>query len=91
MTARFPDGASGDSAFDGAEDLDSLARAEEAELARRAAGSQASRADQGREPPETYPAPQAPARGLAPGEGAMGEGFPHDLGGPRGDHSPGRK
>ncbi len=27
--------------------------------------------------------------GPRPGEGAMGEGLPHDLGGPRGDHSPG--
>jgi predicted NAD/FAD-binding protein len=27
--------------------------------------------------------------GRSPGEGAMGEGLPHDLGGPRGDHSPG--
>ena len=27
--------------------------------------------------------------GLVPGEGAMGEGLSHDLGGPRGDHSPG--
>jgi len=27
--------------------------------------------------------------GLAPGEGAMGEGLSRDLGGPRGDHSPG--
>ncbi len=29
--------------------------------------------------------------GQGPGEGAMGEGLPHDLGGPRGDHSPGRE
>jgi error-prone DNA polymerase len=41
-----------------------------------------------RQPPETYSAPQAPSRAL-PGEGAMGEGLPHALGGPRGDHSPG--
>jgi NADH-quinone oxidoreductase subunit E len=27
--------------------------------------------------------------GRSPGEGAMGEGLPHDLGGHRGDHSPG--
>jgi glutamate synthase (NADPH/NADH) large chain len=27
--------------------------------------------------------------GLRPGEGIMGEGLPHDLGGHRGDHSPG--
>jgi NADH-quinone oxidoreductase subunit E len=27
--------------------------------------------------------------GQSPGEGAMGEGLPHDLGGHRGDHSPG--
>ena len=39
--------------------------------------------------PETYSAPQAPSRGLAPGEGVMGEGLPRDLGGHRGDHSPG--
>ena len=34
------------------------------------------------------PAPGA-VPGLRPGEGAMGEGLPHDLGGPRGDHPPG--
>jgi len=44
-----------------------------------------------RQPVDTYSAPPAPSRGLAPGEGAMGEGVPHDLGGPQGDHSPGGK
>ena len=39
----------------------------------------------------TGSASQAPSRGLAPGEGAMGEGLHHDLGGPRGDRSPERK
>jgi len=39
-------------------------------------------------PPQTCPAPQAPSRAL-PGEGATGEGLPRDLGGHRGDHSPG--
>jgi Holliday junction DNA helicase RuvB len=68
---------------------DALTKAEEAELARRARGARANTADQEREPPETYSAPQAPSRGLAPGEGAMGEGLLHDLGGPRGDHAPG--
>ncbi|HEX3513904.1 MAG TPA: FAD-dependent oxidoreductase, partial [Trebonia sp.] len=38
-----------------------------------------------RQPADTYSAPQAPFRGLAPGEGAMGEGLPHDRGGHRGD------
>jgi len=61
---------------------DFLTRAEEAELARRTA-------DQEREPPETYPAPQVPFRAL-PGEGAMGEGLPHDRGGHRGDGPRGR-
>ena len=39
-------------------------------------------------PPQTCPAPQAPSRAL-PGEGATGEGLPRDLGGHRGEHSPG--
>jgi DNA-binding MarR family transcriptional regulator len=46
-------------------------------------------ADQQPQPPETYPAPQAPSRGLAPGEGAVGEGLPHAWGGHRGGHPPG--
>ncbi|HEX9039851.1 MAG TPA: tRNA (adenine-N1)-methyltransferase [Trebonia sp.] len=41
--------------------------------------------------PDTCPAPQAPSPGLAPGERATGEGLARDLGGPRGDHSPGGK
>ena len=52
-------------------------------------GAGSDMADQEPQPPETYSAPQAPSRAL-PGEGAMGEGLPHDLGGRRGDHSPGR-
>ncbi len=39
---------------------------------------------------DTYSAPQAPSR-AQPGEGATGEGLPRDLGGPRGDHSPGEE
>jgi glutamate synthase (NADPH) large chain len=35
------------------------------------------------------PGAEGAVPGLRPGEGAMGEGLPHDLGGPRGDHSPG--
>jgi crossover junction endodeoxyribonuclease RuvC len=50
----------------------------------------AGNAAQAPQPQGAYSAPQAPSRGLAPGEGAMGEGLPHDLGGLRGDHSPGR-
>src|SRR5580700_3374869 len=45
-------------------------------------------ADQQRQPPDTYSAPKAPSR-ARPGEGATGEGLPRDLGGHRGDHSPG--
>jgi len=41
------------------------------------------------QPPETYPAPQAPSRGLAPGEGAVGEGLPHAWRGHRWGHPPG--
>jgi predicted ATPase/DNA-binding SARP family transcriptional activator len=54
-------------------------------------------ADQRRQPPDTYAAPQAPSRGLASGEGprgglggasprgnTVGEGLPHARGGPRG-------
>jgi len=58
----------------------------------------ASDSDQERQPPQvaaqqhrpsqTCPVPQAPSRAL-PGEGATGEGLPRDLGGHRGDHSPG--
>jgi phosphatidylinositol alpha-1,6-mannosyltransferase len=55
--------------------------------------------DRQRQPTDTYSAPQVPSR-AQPGEGASqgdrggtpvlsGEGLPHDLGGPRGDHSPG--
>ena len=45
-------------------------------------------ADQQPQPLTTYSAPEAPSR-ARPGEGAMGEGLPRDLGGHRGDHSPG--
>ncbi|MGH3279500.1 MAG: homoserine kinase, partial [Trebonia sp.] len=34
-------------------------------------------ADRQPQPSDTYPVPQAPSRGLAPGEGAMGEGLPY--------------
>ena len=39
--------------------------------------------------PDAHSAPQAPSRGLVPGEGAMGEGLPHNWGGPQGGHPPG--
>jgi hypothetical protein len=63
-------------------------------------GASANTADQQRQPPDAYAAPQAPSR-AQPGEGAiedgggtpfsLGEGLPQDLGGHRGDHSPGGK
>jgi len=46
-------------------------------------------ADEQRQPPETYAAPQGAVPGLRPGEGAMGEGLPHNWGGPREGHPPG--
>jgi hypothetical protein len=49
---------------------------------------QARVADQHRQPPDTFSAPQAPSR-ARPGEGAMGEGLPHAWGGHRGGHPPG--
>jgi isoleucyl-tRNA synthetase len=58
---------------------------------RRFGENTADQQDQQPQPLDTYPAPQAPSRGLAPGEGATGEGLPRNLGGLRGDHSPGRQ
>jgi len=46
-------------------------------------------ADQQGQPPKTYAAPQGVGPGLRPGEGAMGEGLPHERGGHRGGHPPG--
>jgi DNA-binding MarR family transcriptional regulator len=46
-------------------------------------------ADQQRQPPETYTAPQGAVPGLGPGEGATGEGLPRTWGGHRGGHPPG--
>ena len=43
-------------------------------------------ADQQRQPPQTYAAPQGPVPGLRPGKGATGEGLPRTLGGHRGGH-----
>src|SRR5262249_19517372 len=71
---------------------DALTRAEEAELARRAAEPKGTRgantADQERQLPDTYSAPQAPSRAQS-GEGDMGEGLPHTWGGHRRGHPPG--
>ena len=58
-----------------------LSKAEEAELDRRAA-------DQERQLPETYPAPQAPSRGEAPARGIRGRDSPV-LGGVTGGSAPG--
>jgi glutamate synthase (NADPH/NADH) large chain len=38
---------------------------------------------------DNVPGGEGAVPGLRPGEGAMGEGLPYDLGGHRGDHSPG--
>src|ERR1700691_3864491 len=46
-------------------------------------------ADQQRQPPEMYAAPQGAVPGLRPGEGATGEGLPRPWGGHRGGHPPG--
>jgi len=46
-------------------------------------------ADQQRQPPETYAAPQGAVPGLRPGEGVTGEGLPRTWGGHRGGHPPG--
>ncbi len=45
-------------------------------------------ADQQRQPPETYAAPQGAVPGLRPGEGATGEGLPRNWG-VTGGHPPG--
>ena len=62
-------------------------QAEEAEAGNAPSPGEMTAAQQG-QLSDTYSAPQAPSR-AQPGEGATGEGLPRDLGGPRGDHSPG--
>ena len=64
-------------------------QAEEAEAGNAPSPGEMTAAQQG-QLSDTYSAPQAPSR-AQPGEGATGEGLPRDLGGPRGDHSPGGK
>ena len=63
------------------------------------AAAQTGESNPGHSGPGTAPTGNVPgAAGAVPGrspgegaEGAMGEGLPHDLGGLRGDHSPGKK